>query len=65
MRINTTLRNLFVLGFISAIIYVVIDGIRIGSTWGLTMGLCSMAAFVYCIYLSKKLSRLKEEEEQA
>ncbi|MCW3005159.1 MAG: hypothetical protein JWQ20_4457 [Conexibacter sp.] len=65
MRINTTLRNLLVLGFISAIIYVVIDGIRTGSAWGLTMGLCSMAAFIYCIRLSRKLSRVQEEEEQS
>lgn len=63
MRIKTTLRNLLVLGFIGAIIYAVIDGIRSGSTWGLAMGLCSMAAFIYCIHLSRKLSRVPKEEE--
>jgi hypothetical protein len=35
MRTNTTLRNLFVLGFVSVIIYAVIDGIR---AWGKPMG---------------------------
>jgi hypothetical protein len=64
MRTNATLRNLFVLGFVSVIIYAVIDGIRSESPWGFSMALCSMAAFIYCVYLSKKLAKLQEEEEQ-
>jgi small basic protein len=64
MRTKTTLRNLFVLGFVSAIIYAVIDGIREGSPWGLSMALCSMVAFIYCVRLSRKLAKLREEEEQ-
>jgi hypothetical protein len=64
MRTNTTLRNLVVLGFTSLIIYAAIDGVRTDSPWGFTMALCSLVAFVYSIQLSKKLAKLKEEEEQ-
>jgi uncharacterized membrane protein len=64
MRTNSTLRNLFVLGFVAVIIYAVVDGVRAGSTWGFTMAVCSLVAFVYAIYLSKKLTKLQQEEEE-
>jgi hypothetical protein len=64
MRTNATLRNVLLLGFVSLIIYAVIDGILAGSARGISMGLCSMAAFVYSIHLSRKLAKAEEEEEQ-
>ena len=64
MRINTTLKNLLVLGILSVIIYSVISGIRNGNVWGIAMALCSMVALFGCMHLSGKLTQLKEEEEE-
>lgn len=64
MRKNPTLRTVIVIGILFLITWAIADGIRYGSTWGVAMAVISMIAFVMLIRMSRKLARLKEEEEE-
>ena len=65
MKKNSTLRTIIILGIIFLIIYALADGIRYGSTLGILMALMSLVALTVSIQLARKLSKLKEEEEEA
>ena len=64
MKKNSTLRTIIILGIIFLIIYALADGIRYGSTLGILMALMSLVALTVSIQLARKLSKLKEEEEE-
>ena len=65
MKKNSTLRTIIILGIILLITYALADGIRYGSTLGILMALMSLVALTVSIQLARKLSKLKEEEEEA
>ena len=65
MKKNSTLRTMIILGIIFLITYALADGIRYGSTLGILMALMSLVALTVSIQLARKLSKLKEEEEEA
>lgn len=65
MKKNSTLRTIIILGIIFLITYALADGIRYGSTLGILMALMSLVALTVSIQLARKLSKLKEEEEEA
>ncbi len=64
MKKNPTLRTLVILSVIFMITYAFADGIRYGSTLGIVLALASMLALYIAIQLSRKLAKLKEEEEE-
>lgn len=65
MKRNPALRNVLILGIIFLITYALADGIRYGSTLGILMAVMSLVALTVSIQLARKLSKLKEEEEEA
>lgn len=65
MKRNPALRTVLILGIIFLITYALADGIRYGSTLGILMAVMSLVALTVSIQLARKLSKLKEEEEEA
>ena len=63
MRTNPTLRTILILAVLFMATYALADGIRSRSIPGILMALASMLALLFVAYLSRKLSRLREEEE--
>ncbi len=64
MRMNPTLKLIFILAILFMITYALAEGIRYKSAAGITMAVVSMLALVVFIRLSRKLAQLQDEEDE-
>lgn len=64
MRTNPTVRVFLILGILFMATYALADGIRYRSIPGIIMAVASLLALVFVMMLMRKLSRLKEQEEE-
>lgn len=63
MKKSRFFRDLIIIALLFLITYALSDGIHYGSTLGTTLAICSLSALAVAIYLFRRLSQLKEDEE--
>jgi hypothetical protein len=57
------MRPVFIIIMLVLIAYAIAQGINYGSMKGIVLGTCSLIALVYAIYLTHKLDKQAEENE--
>jgi len=63
MRNRPFFKTILIFGLLFLITYALAEGIQYGSILGTALAIASLSALVFAIYLFRKLSQLKEEEE--
>ncbi len=65
MRNSRFFKSLIIFGLLFLITYALAEGIQYGSALGTALAVASLSALVFAIYLFRKLTQLKAEEETA